>query len=251
MKIRLREQLVVPINFAETLKQQPAKAIRYKDPDHPNNQVKIIFGIAEMENDYGVMLFHQRRLINFQKVKCQSLEPPKGKGVVGVVDVKKILTPDKNKQDFKESRKYAEILRALENELNKYWKSNNESSTEDKRKNRKRKRECGQSILPCQPISREQVDVSGSESDRADESGDVLVQSHSPVPGPSHERQTSPKDEMEVQDDILSQHQLVSTGRRSKQVIANDIKALQENVKELLTIAHPKKYAKLAWYNRL
>ncbi|CAL1546177.1 unnamed protein product [Lymnaea stagnalis] len=84
--------------------------------------IKIIFGFnCDMLNDYGMMLYHNNRLIKaYEKVGYQKQENELGVGVVGVAEVD-FLEPIHNKQDFKTDEKYISLMKAFGEKLNDYW----------------------------------------------------------------------------------------------------------------------------------
>ncbi|XP_041492887.1 MORC family CW-type zinc finger protein 4-like [Microtus oregoni] len=105
-----------------------AKAVREYSYFHlgmsQNKQVKITFGFScKYHNQFGVMMYHNNRLIKaFEKVGCQ-LKPTcgEGVGVIGVIECN-FLKPAYNKQDFEYTKEYRSTINALAQKLNAYWK---------------------------------------------------------------------------------------------------------------------------------
>ncbi|GAB1303162.1 MORC family CW-type zinc finger protein 4 [Apodemus speciosus] len=89
-----------------------------------NKQVRITFGFScKYHNQFGIMMYHNNRLIKaFEKVGCQ-LKPTcgEGVGVIGVIECN-FLKPAYNKQDFEYTKEYRLTINALAQKLNAYWK---------------------------------------------------------------------------------------------------------------------------------
>ncbi|ERE65764.1 MORC family CW-type zinc finger protein 4 [Cricetulus griseus] len=121
MKIFLRQKKVTTQMIAKSLADVEHDV--YKSP-FTNKQVKITFGFScKYHNQFGVMMYHNNRLIKaFEKVGCQ-LKPTcgEGVGVIGVVECN-FLKPAYNKQDFEYTKEYRSIINALTQKLNAYWK---------------------------------------------------------------------------------------------------------------------------------
>ncbi|KAG8509319.1 MORC family CW-type zinc finger protein 4 [Galemys pyrenaicus] len=108
MKIFLRQKKVTTQMIAKTLANVGYDI--YK-PTFTNN------------NQFGVMMYHNNRLIrSFEKVGCQ-VKPTHGEGVgvVGVIECN-FLKPSYNKQDFEYTKEYRMTISALAQKLNAYWK---------------------------------------------------------------------------------------------------------------------------------
>ncbi|KAK2083666.1 MORC CW-type zinc finger protein 4 [Saguinus oedipus] len=73
-----------------------------------NKQVRITFGFScKNSNQFGIMMYHNNRLIkSFEKVGCQ-VKPTRGEGVgvIGVIECN-FLKPAYNKQDFEYTKEY-------------------------------------------------------------------------------------------------------------------------------------------------
>nr|XP_044996405.1 MORC family CW-type zinc finger protein 4 [Jaculus jaculus] len=93
-------------------------------PAFTNKQVKITFGFScKNHNQFGIMMYHNNRLIkSFEKVGCQ-IKPTRGEGVgvIGVIECN-FLKPAYNKQDFEYTKEYRMTINALAQKLNAYWK---------------------------------------------------------------------------------------------------------------------------------
>ncbi|KAM6151179.1 LOW QUALITY PROTEIN: MORC family CW-type zinc finger protein 4 [Rhynchocyon petersi] len=93
-------------------------------PTCTKKQVKITFGIpCNNYKHYGVMMYHNNRLVKIQKVGCQ-VKPNSGEGVgvIGVIECN-FLKPVYNKQDFEYTKEYKLTISALAFKLNSYWKA--------------------------------------------------------------------------------------------------------------------------------
>ncbi|XP_028750959.1 MORC family CW-type zinc finger protein 4 isoform X2 [Peromyscus leucopus] len=121
MKIFLRQKKVTTQMIAKSL--ADVEHDIYKSP-FTNKQVKITFGFScKYHNQFGVMMYHNNRLIKaFEKVGCQ-LKPTRGVGVgvIGVIECN-FLKPAYNKQDFEYTKEYRLIISTLAQKLNAYWK---------------------------------------------------------------------------------------------------------------------------------
>ncbi|XP_036031239.1 MORC family CW-type zinc finger protein 4 isoform X1 [Onychomys torridus] len=121
MKIFLRQKKVTTQMIAKSL--ADVEHDIYKSPS-TNKQVKITFGFScKYHNQFGVMMYHNNRLIKaFEKVGCQ-LKPTRGEGVgvIGVIECN-FLKPAYNKQDFEYTKEYRLTISALAQKLNAYWK---------------------------------------------------------------------------------------------------------------------------------
>nr|XP_048284449.1 MORC family CW-type zinc finger protein 4 isoform X3 [Myodes glareolus] len=121
MKIFLRQKKVTTQMIAKSLADVEHDV--YKSPS-TNKQVKITFGFScKYHNQFGVMMYHNNRLIKaFEKVGCQ-LKPTcgEGVGVIGVIECN-FLKPAYNKQDFEYTKEYRSTMSALAQKLNAYWK---------------------------------------------------------------------------------------------------------------------------------
>ncbi|KAB0393256.1 hypothetical protein E2I00_013349 [Balaenoptera physalus] len=110
MKIFLRQKKVTTQMIAKSLAN--------------NKQVKITFGFScKNNNQFGVLMYHNNRLIkSFEKVGCQ-VKPTHGEGVgvIGVIECN-FLKPAYNKQDFEYTKEYRLTINALAQKLNAYWK---------------------------------------------------------------------------------------------------------------------------------
>ncbi|XP_021097227.1 MORC family CW-type zinc finger protein 4 isoform X4 [Heterocephalus glaber] len=121
MKIFLRQKKVTTQMIAKTLSNVGYDI--YK-PTFTNKQVRITFGFScKKSNHFGVMMYHNNRLIkSFEKVGCQ-VKPTHGEGmgVIGVIECN-FLKPAYNKQDFEYTKEYRVTINALAQKLNAYWK---------------------------------------------------------------------------------------------------------------------------------
>ncbi|XP_072600615.1 MORC family CW-type zinc finger protein 4 isoform X1 [Vulpes vulpes] len=121
MKIFLRQKKVTTQMIAKSLANVGYDL--YK-PTFTNKQVKITFGFScKNYNQFGVMMYHNNRLIkSFEKVGCQ-VKPTHGEGVgvIGVIECN-FLKPAYNKQDFEYTKEYRLTINALAQKLNAYWK---------------------------------------------------------------------------------------------------------------------------------
>ncbi|XP_049500705.1 MORC family CW-type zinc finger protein 4 isoform X1 [Panthera uncia] len=121
MKIFLRQKKVTTQMIAKSLANVGYDL--YK-PTFTNKQVKITFGFScKSDNQFGVMMYHNNRLIkSFEKVGCQ-VKPTHGEGVgvIGVIECN-FLKPSYNKQDFEYTKEYRLTINALAQKLNAYWK---------------------------------------------------------------------------------------------------------------------------------
>ncbi|XP_038172993.1 MORC family CW-type zinc finger protein 4 isoform X1 [Arvicola amphibius] len=121
MKIFLRQKKVTTQMIAKSLANVEHDV--YKSPS-TNKQVKITFGFScKYHNQFGVMMYHNNRLIKaFEKAGCQ-LKPTcgEGVGVIGVIECN-FLKPAYNKQDFEYTKEYRLTISALAQKLNAYWK---------------------------------------------------------------------------------------------------------------------------------
>uniref|UniRef100_A0A6I8NIU7 MORC family CW-type zinc finger 4 n=1 Tax=Ornithorhynchus anatinus TaxID=9258 RepID=A0A6I8NIU7_ORNAN len=94
-------------------------------PTFTNKRVRITFGFnCKNNNQFGIMMYHNNRLIkSYEKVGCQ-LKPSSqgdGVGVIGVIECN-FLKPAHNKQDFEYTKEYRLTIAALGQKLNAYWK---------------------------------------------------------------------------------------------------------------------------------
>ncbi|KFO19245.1 MORC family CW-type zinc finger protein 4 [Fukomys damarensis] len=121
MKIFLRQKKVTTQMIAKTLSNVGYDI--YK-PTFTNKQVRITFGFSSKKsNHFGIMMYHNNRLIkSFEKVGCQ-VKPTHGEGVgvIGVIECS-FLKPTYNKQDFEYTKEYRLTINALAQKLNAYWK---------------------------------------------------------------------------------------------------------------------------------
>ncbi|XP_055981774.1 MORC family CW-type zinc finger protein 4 isoform X1 [Sorex fumeus] len=128
MKIFLRQKKVTTQMIAKSLASVGYDV--YK-PTFTNKQVKITFGFScKSNNQFGVMMYHNNRLIkSFEKVGCQ-VKPTHGEGmgVIGVIECN-FLKPAYNKQDFEYTREYRLTINALAQKLDAYWKEHFDNST--------------------------------------------------------------------------------------------------------------------------
>ncbi|XP_023058852.1 MORC family CW-type zinc finger protein 4 isoform X1 [Piliocolobus tephrosceles] len=121
MKIFLRQKKVTTQMIAKSLAN--VEYDTYK-PTFTNKQVRITFGFScKNSNQFGIMMYHNNRLIkSFEKVGCQ-VKPTRGEGVgvIGVIECN-FLKPAYNKQDFEYTKEYRLTINALAQKLNAYWK---------------------------------------------------------------------------------------------------------------------------------
>ncbi|XP_069319165.1 MORC family CW-type zinc finger protein 4 isoform X1 [Eulemur rufifrons] len=121
MKIFLRQKKVTTQIIAKSLANVGYDI--YK-PTFTNKQVTITFGFScKNSNQFGIMMYHNNRLIKpFEKVGCQ-VKPTcgEGVGVIGVIECN-FLKPTYNKQDFEYTKEYRMTINALAQKLNVYWK---------------------------------------------------------------------------------------------------------------------------------
>ncbi|XP_054532875.1 MORC family CW-type zinc finger protein 4 isoform X3 [Pan troglodytes] len=121
MKIFLRQKKVTTQMIAKSLAN--VEYDTYK-PTFTNKQVRITFGFScKSSNQFGIMMYHNNRLIkSFEKVGCQ-VKPTRGEGVgvIGVIECN-FLKPAYNKQDFEYTKEYRLTINALAQKLNAYWK---------------------------------------------------------------------------------------------------------------------------------
>ncbi|KAM7044935.1 MORC family CW-type zinc finger protein 4 isoform 8-T8 [Molossus nigricans] len=121
MKIFLRQKKVTTQMIAKSLANV---AYDIYKPTFTNKQVKITFGFScKNNNQFGIMMYHNNRLIkSFEKVGCQ-VKPTHGEGVgvIGVIECN-FLKPAYNKQDFEYTKEYRLTINALAQKLNAYWK---------------------------------------------------------------------------------------------------------------------------------
>ncbi|XP_030795512.1 MORC family CW-type zinc finger protein 4 isoform X1 [Rhinopithecus roxellana] len=121
MKIFLRQKKVTTQMIAKSLAN--VEYDTYK-PTFTNKQVRITFGFScKNSNQFGIMMYHNNRLIkSFEKVGCQ-VKPTRGEGVgvIGVIECN-FLKPAYNKQDFEYTKEYRLTINALAQKLNAYWR---------------------------------------------------------------------------------------------------------------------------------
>ncbi|KAH9504465.1 MORC CW-type zinc finger protein 3 [Bulinus truncatus] len=86
--------------------------------------IQITFGFRCEDHDsedYGMMLYHNNRLIKaYEKVGYQKQPNGMGVGVIGVAEVD-FLQPTHNKQDFNVDEKYNTVMKAVGEKLNDFW----------------------------------------------------------------------------------------------------------------------------------
>ncbi|XP_038603999.1 LOW QUALITY PROTEIN: MORC family CW-type zinc finger protein 4 [Tachyglossus aculeatus] len=101
-------------------------------PTFTNERVRITFGFnCKNNNQFGIMMYHNNRLIkSYEKVGCQlkPSAPGDGVGVIGVIECN-FLKPAHNKQDFEYTKEYRLTIAALGQKLNAYWRE--KASLED------------------------------------------------------------------------------------------------------------------------
>ncbi|XP_068596495.1 MORC family CW-type zinc finger protein 3 [Brachionichthys hirsutus] len=94
-------------------------------PHFSKDNVKITFGLSpDSAAHYGIMMYHNNRLIkSYEKVGCQlkASSQKVGIGVIGIIECN-FLKPAHNKQDFEYTKEYRLTLSALGQKLNDYWK---------------------------------------------------------------------------------------------------------------------------------
>ncbi|XP_056007396.1 uncharacterized protein LOC125665437 isoform X2 [Ostrea edulis] len=120
MKIFLRGKKVNTKFISRSLSETERDT--YK-PTWLKKPVNIKFGFISSKNpeDYGLMLYHNNRLIRaYEKVGYQKQANELGVGIVGVVEVF-FLTPTHNKQDFSRDEKYNAFMSSAGKKLNEYW----------------------------------------------------------------------------------------------------------------------------------
>ncbi|PXF44517.1 MORC family CW-type zinc finger protein 4 [Gracilariopsis chorda] len=89
---------------------------------HPSKTVAFRFGFDSdaHENEYGMLLYHNRRLVKpFLKLGFQ-MQPDNQVRVVGVIDTTH-LTPTPNMQSFEQDQPYQDLIFTLNQALRKYW----------------------------------------------------------------------------------------------------------------------------------
>lgn len=92
------------------------------NPRHPPKSVAFRFGFDPdaHENEYGMLLYHNHRLVKpFVKLGSQ-VHPERQVRVVGVIDTTH-LTPTPNMQSFEQDHAYEDLIFTLSQALNKYW----------------------------------------------------------------------------------------------------------------------------------
>uniref|UniRef100_A0A915KTV1 CW-type domain-containing protein n=1 Tax=Romanomermis culicivorax TaxID=13658 RepID=A0A915KTV1_ROMCU len=90
--------------------------------------LNFMFGInLERRTHDGCFIYNNGRLIKmYEKVGPQLEGTKKCCGVVGVVDIPfVVLEPTHNKQDFADSREYRQLLRAMGEHMDQYWRDLN------------------------------------------------------------------------------------------------------------------------------
>ncbi|KAK3594490.1 hypothetical protein CHS0354_030010 [Potamilus streckersoni] len=120
MKIVIRGKKVKTKLMSKSLSQ--TEMDRYK-PTWLEQKIYITFGFTSSKNpdDYGIMMYHNNRLIKaFEKVGYQKQPNDLGVGVIGVVEAN-FLDPIHNKQDFNRTEKYSTFITNLSKKLNDYW----------------------------------------------------------------------------------------------------------------------------------
>jgi hypothetical protein len=118
MQIFLKGQKVHSKRISGLLTERMADSYR----PHLEIPAKYEFGFhTESQDLYGVMMYHNNRLIKpYVRVGMQ-LEPnDKGVGVLGVVDAD-FLKPTHNKQDFDDTKEYRGLIRKMADTLQVYW----------------------------------------------------------------------------------------------------------------------------------
>jgi len=124
VKIILRGKEVEVKDFQNILTNQSVLKHRNKPT---GISTEFIFGMTDQE-DYGLMLYHNDRLIKaYEKVGCQT-KMDEGKGVIALVDLADIVEPMHNKQEFNtigiHFLAYNTMIRAFTDQLNKYCRRN-------------------------------------------------------------------------------------------------------------------------------
>ncbi|KAI0240520.1 MORC family CW-type zinc finger protein 3 [Lamellibrachia satsuma] len=119
MKIILRGEDVKTKVISEGLSRK--KVDQYKPKWLASNKsIRIKFGLGKSQEDYGIVMYHHKRLIKaYEKVGCQASS--EAIGVVGVVQCD-FLEPNHIKQDFnKTNNRYNLFIRAVGSKLDNYW----------------------------------------------------------------------------------------------------------------------------------
>ena len=97
---------------------------RMQDSYKPNDAkvaAHILIGFSESEQLYGMMMYHNNRLIKpYVRVGVQMEANAKGVGVLGVVDAD-FLSPMHNKQDFADTKQYRGLINKLSTNVNCFW----------------------------------------------------------------------------------------------------------------------------------
>jgi len=124
MKIILRGNEVEEKDFQQILTNQSVTNHRNKPT---GKSTKFVFGMTDQE-DYGLMLYHNDRLIKaYDKLGCQT-KNDEGKGVMALVDLTDIIEPMHNKQEFNTIGihyfAYNAMIKAFSEPLNKYCRKN-------------------------------------------------------------------------------------------------------------------------------
>jgi len=124
LKIILRGKEVEVKDFQNILTNQSVSKHRNKPT---GMSTEFIFGLIDQE-DYGLMLYHNDRLIKaYEKVGCQT-KNDEGKGVMALVDLADIVEPMHNKQEFNtigiHFLAYNTMIRAFTDQLGKYCRRN-------------------------------------------------------------------------------------------------------------------------------
>ncbi|XP_028314985.1 MORC family CW-type zinc finger protein 4 isoform X2 [Gouania willdenowi] len=94
------------------------------NPHFSKEKARVIFGINQTKQPYGIMMYHKNRLIKaYEKVGWQLMTSgKKGIGVIGIVECN-FLKPAHNKQDFVYTNEYRRTIATLGQKLNDYWKN--------------------------------------------------------------------------------------------------------------------------------
>jgi len=97
---------------------------RMQDSYKPNDAkvaAHILIGFSESEQLYGMMMYHNNRLIKpYVRVGVQMEANAKGVGVLVVVDAD-FLSPMHNKQDFADTKQYRGLINKLSTNVNCFW----------------------------------------------------------------------------------------------------------------------------------
>ncbi|QDZ18612.1 MORC family CW-type zinc finger protein [Chloropicon primus] len=127
----------------------------YKPYSAGGQPADILIGFSEPEDLYGMMMYHNNRLIKpYVRVGCQMEANAKGVGVLGIIDAN-FLTPMHNKQDFADTKEYRGLINKLSQNLNMFWWAKvekpaaEEKDREEQQKKKRRRKQPDVNWVQC------------------------------------------------------------------------------------------------------